>query len=100
MYFKCTLDASLQRLPAGDQKDVPCSGNLLRRHGDELLATYKLFLYLLRSNTIATIFSILAGIVTYTLLLFALKGLTEQEILRFPKGRAVVSLAKRLHLLH
>ena len=61
---------------------------------------YKLFLYLLRSNTIATIFSILAGIVTYTLLLFALKGLTEQEILRFPKGRAVVSLAKRLHLLH
>ncbi len=61
---------------------------------------YKLFLYLLRSNTLATIFSILAGIVTYTLLLFALKGLTEQEILRFPKGRAVVSLAKRLHLLH
>ena len=61
---------------------------------------YKLFLYLLRSNTIATIFSILAGIVTYTLLLFALKGLKEQEILRFPKGRAVVSLAKRLHLLH
>ena len=61
---------------------------------------YKLFLYLLRSNTLATIFSIVAGIVTYTLLLFALKGLTEQEILRFPKGRAVVSLAKRLHLLH
>ena len=28
---------------------------------------YKLFLYLLRSNTLATIFSIVAGIVTYTL---------------------------------
>lgn len=60
---------------------------------------YQLFLYLLRSNTIATIFAILIGVIVYAVLLLALKGLNEQEILRFPKGRAIVSLAKRLHLL-
>ena len=60
---------------------------------------YQLFLYLLRSNTIATIFAILAGVMTYAALLLSLKGLTEQEILRFPKGRMIASLAKRLHLL-
>lgn len=60
---------------------------------------YQLFLYLLRSNTIATIFAILAGVITYAVLLLSLKGLTEQEILRFPKGQTLASLAKRLHLL-
>lgn len=60
---------------------------------------YQLFLYLLRSNTIATIFAIIAGVFTYAALLLSLKGLTEQEIMRFPKGRMIASLAKRLHLL-
>lgn len=60
---------------------------------------YQLFLYLFRSNTIATIFAILIGVIVYAALLLSLKGLTEQEILRFPKGRAIASLAKRLHLL-
>ena len=60
---------------------------------------YKLFLYLLRSNSIATIFSIVAGVCTYAVLLLLLKGLNEQEILRFPKGRTLVSIAKKMHLL-
>ena len=60
---------------------------------------YKLLLYLLRSNTVATIISILMGVVIYAVLLLALNGLSEQEILRFPKGRKLVALAKRLHLL-
>ena len=38
----CILNARsmhrLQRLSSGDQKDVPCSGNLLRRYGDCCLA--------------------------------------------------------------
>lgn len=60
---------------------------------------YQLFLYLLRSNTIATIFAILAGVVVYAVLLLLLKGLNEQEILRFPKGRLLVSIARKMHLL-
>ena len=60
---------------------------------------YKLFLYLLRSNMIATVLAIAAGVITYAVLLLLLKGLSEQEILRFPKGRTLVSLAKKMHLL-
>ena len=60
---------------------------------------YKLFLYLIRINTVATILAILAGVVIYAVLLLLLKGLTEQEILRFPKGRTLVELAKKCHLL-
>lgn len=60
---------------------------------------YKLFLYLLRSNTIATLFAILAGVIVYAVLLLLLKGLNEQEILRFPKGRFIVSIARKMHLL-
>ena len=60
---------------------------------------YKLFLYLIRMNTVATILAILAGVVIYAVLLLLLKGLTEQEILRFPKGRTLVELAKKFHLL-
>lgn len=60
---------------------------------------YKLFLYLLRINTVATILAILAGVITYAVLLLLLKGLNEQEILRFPKGRTLVGLAKKFHLL-
>lgn len=60
---------------------------------------YELFLYLLRSNTIATIFAIAAGVCVYAVMLLLLRGLSEQEILRFPKGRTLVSIAKKLHLL-
>ena len=59
----------------------------------------RLFLYLLRSNLIATLVSIVAGVFTYATLLLMLKGLTEQEILRFPKGRTLVKLARKMHLL-
>lgn len=60
---------------------------------------YQLFLYLLRSNTLATVFAIAAGVLVYAVLLLLLKGLNEQEILRFPKGRILVSVAKKMHLL-
>ena len=32
-------------------------------------------------------------------LLLLLKGLNEQEILRFPKGRMLADVAKKMHLL-
>lgn len=60
---------------------------------------YELLIYLLRSNVIATLAAICGGVLVYAVLLLLLKGLNEQEILRFPKGRALVSLAKKLHLL-
>lgn len=60
---------------------------------------YKLFLYLFRVNAVAVLLSILIGAIVYGVLLLLLKGLREEEIVRFPKGRILVALAKKLHLL-
>lgn len=64
-----------------------------------VLLVYNGLLYLLRINAVATIFSIIIGAVVYAVALLLLKGLTEEEILRFPKGRTLVRIAKELHLL-
>lgn len=61
--------------------------------------SYKLFLYILRINAVATVLAIVAGVIAYAVLLLLLKGLNEQEILQFPKGRTLANLAKKLHLL-
>ena len=60
---------------------------------------YHGILYVLRINAIATVLSIVAGAAVYAVLLLLLKGLNEQEILRFPKGRMLADIAKKLHLL-
>lgn len=68
--------------------------------GVVVFLVYKLILYVFRINSIATLISILFGVVTYTVFLLLLKGLTEEEIRKFPKGASLVRLAKKMHLLH
>ena len=53
----------------------------------------------LRVNAVATLLSIVIGAAVYAVLLLLLKGLNEQEILRFPKGRMLADVAKKMHLL-
>jgi stage V sporulation protein B len=60
---------------------------------------YKLLLYAVRINAVATLVSICVGVFVYAALLLRLKGLNEKEIQRFPKGRTLARLAKKLHLL-
>ena len=68
--------------------------------GVVVFLVYKLILYVFRINSIATLISILFGVVTYAVFLLLLKGLTEEEIRKFPKGSSLVRLAKKMHLLH
>ena len=68
--------------------------------GVVVFLVYKLILYVFRINSIATLISILFGVVTYAVFLLLLKGLTEEEIRKFPKGASLVRLAKKMHLLH
>ena len=68
--------------------------------GVVVFLVYKLILYVFRINSIATLISILFGVVTYAVFLLLLKGLTEEEIRKFPKGASLVRLAKKIHLLH
>ena len=56
---------------------------------------YHGILYVLRVNAVATLLSIVIGAAVYAVLLLLLKGLNEQEILRFPKGRMLADVAKK-----
>lgn len=60
---------------------------------------YQGAIYLFRFNAVATILSIIVGVIVYAVLLLLLKGLNEKEILKLPKGRTIVQLAKKMHLL-
>lgn len=67
--------------------------------GVVVFLAYRLVLYLIRVNAAATLISIVAGIVTYFILLLMFRGVTEKELLRFPKGKLIVSVARRMHLM-
>ena len=51
------------------------------------------------SNALATLLAIVVGMVAYFVCLLLLKGLTKEELLRFPKGTLLVRIAQKLHLL-
>ena len=53
--------------------------------GVAVYLSYQLALYLLRVNAIATVFSILIGVIVYAVVLLLLKGLTEEEYFKFRK---------------
>lgn len=54
----------------------------------------------LNSNTAAVLGSIVLGIIVYFVVLLLMKGLSEEELLRFPKGHLLVRMAKKCRLLH
>lgn len=62
-------------------------------------ATYKILVFLIHSSAIALMISIgVAGLV-YFATMIKCKGITEEELRNFPKGAALLRLAKKLHLL-
>ncbi|MCR5271683.1 MAG: polysaccharide biosynthesis protein [Lachnospiraceae bacterium] len=60
---------------------------------------YKTLDMLIGINFVCTVVSIVVAVIVYGLLMLLLKGLTEEEIVRFPKGRTIAGLLKRIHLL-
>ena len=57
-------------------------------------------LYLMmKSNAVATLAACICAVVVYAVALLLLKGLREEEILGFPKGRTLLSIVKKLHLM-
>lgn len=64
-----------------------------------VFGVYKLLMFILHINLIATIVSIGVGAVVYFVILLLAKGVTEAELRRLPKGHMLVALAKKTHLL-
>lgn len=99
----CLLNAYSVRKYSGYKQEIKRTflipGIAAAIMGAAVWLMYRLMLYLFRANAIATIFSILTGIIVYGIVLLLLKGLREEEILKFPKGALVVQLAKKMHLL-
>ncbi len=60
---------------------------------------YILFHRVTGSNTIATIIGIVAGIVSYFVILLLIHGITEEELKSFPRGTTIIRIAKKMRLL-
>lgn len=51
------------------------------------------------SNTAAIIAAILVAVIVYAVFMLLFKGLTEQELRRFPKGDLLIRIFRKMHLL-
>lgn len=60
---------------------------------------YKGMFVLCSNNVIAMCIAMLAAVFVYGILMLILGGLREEEILRFPKGKVLVQIFKKLRLL-
>lgn len=60
---------------------------------------YALSFYISKNNLVSIIISIILAAIVYAVVLLLLKGLTEVEIRKFPKGHLLVAAAKKMHLL-
>jgi len=67
--------------------------------GLAVFLVYKGLSIIVSMNAICTIVGIGVGVIVYGLLMLLLKGLTEEEIVKFPKGRTIANKLKRMHLL-
>ena len=60
---------------------------------------YKLLMMITHHNSIATIISIIAGMISYAIIMLLLKGINREELANFPKGNTLIKLFDKIHLL-
>lgn len=76
---------------------IPTIASLIM--GGAVYGIYQLLMMLTDRNAVATIVSIVAGVIVYFVLLLLMRGLNEEELRAFPKGHLIVRIAKKLHIL-
>ena len=67
--------------------------------GGASFGIYRLLYLISSNNTISVIIAMIVAVVVYAVTILLLKGVTENELRRFPKGSSLVLLAKKVHLL-
>lgn len=60
---------------------------------------YQLIAFIIPSNFICTILAIGIAVITYFVTMLVLKGITEEELRKFPKGTVMINIAKKLKLM-
>ena len=76
---------------------IPLAASALM--GASAFGAHKGLMLLVKNNTAATLAACAVAVLVYGIALLLLKGLKEEELLGFPKGRILVSIAKKLHLM-
>ena len=102
-FLMCVLNArALQRYSGYKQEYVKtfiipalCSAIM----GVAAYFSYRGLYMLVKNNTISFFVAFVLAVLVYAVTLLLFKGLTEEEILKFPKGAFIVRIAKKLHLL-
>ena len=61
--------------------------------------TYKGSYILTSMNSISTIVALIVAVIVYFALLLLLKGVTENELYQLPKGKFLIKVARKLHLI-
>jgi stage V sporulation protein B len=102
-FLVCVLNAiSLQRHSGYKQEFhktffIPALSSI--GMGGVAFGVYALCFMLTKNNLVSILLAIILGAVVYAVALLLLKGLTESEIRKFPKGYLLIDIAKKLHLL-
>ncbi|BCN30584.1 putative polysaccharide biosynthesis protein [Anaeromicropila herbilytica] len=60
--------------------------------------TYEIFIHIIHSNSISTLFAVIVAMICYFCSMILLKGITKEELYSFPKGALLVRAANKLHL--
>ena len=76
---------------------IPLAASVLM--GAVAYGVYHGLYFLVKSNAVCLVAAILAAVVIYFVLVIRMGGVREEELLRLPKGRSLLGLAKRLHLM-
>ena len=102
-FLVCVLNAMELQRHAGYKQEfqktflIPALSSL--GMGVIAYGVYALCFLVSKNNLVSIIVSILFAVVVYAVALLLLKGLTEEEIRKFPKGYLLVQVAKTLRLL-
>ena len=100
--FMCILNQHCVKKYSGYRVDIikvflkPAVASLIM--GVFVWLSYK-GVHFLFGNAISTVVAILVGATVYFIVLLMLKGITEKELKRFPKGTSLIRIAKKMHLL-
>lgn len=76
---------------------IPCVSAAFM--GGAVYGVYLGMMKLFARNSVATISSIVVGILVYGIFMLLLKGLTETDLQTMPGGRILAKITKKLHLL-
>lgn len=102
-FLVCVLNALSLRKYSGYKQEVVrtfvipgiCSAIM----GVIAFLVYKGLYALSKSMIVALAVAIILAVIVYAISLLLLKGLTEEELKKFPKGNLIIRVAKKFHLL-